>query len=153
MEIISNFRSLEQFGIIPLTGESDTLGYRILCDLNHDGIEVIKACFGLVNDNSFARPWNRHGIASIMLSEEMIRPVAVMGFYLQGKTVVVTDTVICGLEDYNSIELDASGEFYNYSSRGRTIRWPSSYGVIQNIIRPQQNKQTRNVHQATSRTV
>jgi hypothetical protein len=38
---------LEQFGVYPLTGESDRLGYRCLCDLDSRGVELMALALGL----------------------------------------------------------------------------------------------------------
>ena len=164
MKSVSCFRDLEQFGIRPLTGEADALGYRILCDLTEQGVKVFKECFGLLyrQDKSIvdvagmSPNWNSGGVASVMLSDDSIRPLAVMGFYLQGKVVVITDTNVFGLENGEDIVLDDSGDFYNHVDQDRTIRWPSVYGTVRRIIRPRASdgkvvQGTRNVHQMTGR--
>ena len=40
MKRIENLRHLEEYGIIPLTGESDAHMYRILCDVTQQGNAV-----------------------------------------------------------------------------------------------------------------
>jgi hypothetical protein len=178
MKSVSCFRDLEQFGIKPLTGEADALGYRILCDLTEEGVKVFKECFGIplfaervgsdpnqaiygflgLNDN-----WNSGAIASVMLSEDSIRPLAVMGFYLQGKVVIVTDLGIYALEEMEDIVLDDSGDFYTYIDHDRKNnpsfhhKWRINvYGNVRRIIRPRKSdgrvvQGTRNVHQFSGR--
>ena len=157
MKSVSSFRDLEQFGIKPLTGEADALGYRILCDLTDKGVEVFCETYGLPRTIELNNNWNREAIASVMLTEDSIRPLAVMGFYLQGKTVVITDTAVYGLDAMEDVVLDDSGDFYNYvRDKREPHRWPQVYGTVKRIIRQKVSdgklvQGTRNVHQFTGR--
>jgi len=163
MKSVSCFRNLEQFGIKPLTGEADALGYRILCDLTEQGVKVFHETFGIPErtcGHALADNWNSGAVASVMLSDDSIRPLAVMGFYLQGKVMVITDTAVYGLDAMEDVVLDNSGDFYNFvdyaNDKGKPIRWPEAYGRIIRIIRPKTSdgqlvQGTRNVHQMTGR--
>jgi hypothetical protein len=64
---IKSDRDLEQFGILPLTGEACMLGARVLCDLTEEGRQHICEWLGLPPDTRFKEPWNSQGVASIML--------------------------------------------------------------------------------------
>ena len=102
--------------------------------------------------------WNSGAVASVMLSEDSIRPLAVMGFYLQGYVVVVTDNYVHALEEMEDIVLHESGDFYNYVDYNGVIhRWlHGAWGTVRRIIRPKVSDGnrvvgTRNVHQMTGR--
>ena len=151
MKCVACLQDLEQLGIKCLTGEADALGFRILCDLTEQGVRVFKECFGIPT-SPLAKNWNSGAVASVMLTEESIKPLAVIGFYFEGHTVVVTDTAVYALEDGEDIVFDGSGGCNFVSERYRR-RWPHT---IQRIIRPkasdgQRVQGTRNVHQATGR--
>lgn len=175
------FRDLSQFGIKSLTGEADALGYRILCDLDLQGVEVFKECFGMpcvsmefagrqiLPQNGLADNWNSGSIASVMLPCETVLPLAIMGFYLQGyHTVLVTDKgTVFALEQDEKIEKielkeDDDRELcYELTIKddGSSMRWPYIvYGNITRIFRQMVSdgqivQGTRNVHQMTGRVV
>ena len=140
MKSVSCFRDLEQFGIRPLTGEADALGFRILCDLTEEGVKVFKECFGMPGSGNcgLASNWNSGAIASVMLSKDSIRPLAVMGFYLQGCDVVITDTGVYALEDDDQLSLESLDTGYLYNGR----MWPNCYGKIRRIIRQRKSDGT-----------
>jgi hypothetical protein len=168
MKTCSQLKDLEQFGIKLLTGEADALGYRILCDLDAQGVRVFKECFGLPRDTSendptsmrnrvygMAANWNSGSIASVMLTGYELVPLAIMGFYLQGYDVVATDHTVFALEKNERIELDSTGEHY-LVGEGELWTWPESYGTIRRIIRQRKSdgqrvQGTRNVHQMSGR--
>lgn len=170
MKTASQLKDLEQFGIKPLTGEADALGFRILCDLDKQGVKVFKECFGLPYIKStepygMADNWNSGSIASVMLTGHDIVPLAIMGFYLQGHTVLVTRfkdgyEQAIALEEGEDVVLDLEGDphynFVTYGEHGDVQRWPSCYGEIIRIIRQKTSdgrvvQGTRNVHQMTGR--
>jgi hypothetical protein len=157
MKSVSDFSGLAQFGIKTLTGESDALGFRILCDLDAQGVRVFKECFGLLyredKDMAGMTPnWNSGSIASVLLTGHDIVPLAIIGFYLQGYMVVVTryddgQENVFALEKDDTLSLENLDTGYLYN--GHT--WPNCYGKIVRIIR--QKASTRNVHQMTGRTL
>lgn len=57
-------QSLEQFGVICLTGEACGLAMRILCDLTDEGVELIRE---FMRVEPTAEPCNSRGVKSIML--------------------------------------------------------------------------------------
>jgi hypothetical protein len=80
MKKIESWSDLEPYGIIPLTGESCGLGYRILCDVTERGRRVLAKTFGITTF-TLAENWNRgHNddphVGSIMLAPEMLVPIA-----------------------------------------------------------------------------
>lgn len=164
MKSCSSFSDLAQFGIKSLTGEADALGYRILCDLDLQGVEVFKECFGIpcismeyagrqiLPQYGLAENWNSGSIASVMLTEHEIIPLGIMGFYLQGYTVVVTDEVVYALEADDKFGL--SEDCTHYELNGHC--WPSCYGVVRRIIKQKTSdgrvvQGTRNIHQLSGR--
>lgn len=85
---VGSFKDLERFGIVPLTGESCGLMYRILCDCTEQGRKVIAKCLG-IPDLALAEPWNSGAdndphVGSIMLSDEMIQPLGIFALLENG---------------------------------------------------------------------
>jgi hypothetical protein len=80
MKTISRMSQLEDYGIIPLTGESDKHMYRILCDCTKRGKAIIERTLGL--QVMLAENWNsgRTGdphIGSLLLPLEFVPCLAV----------------------------------------------------------------------------
>jgi len=79
MKSISNFRDLEEYGIVYLTGESCHQMLRILCDLTQQGKDIVEKAFGFkINSEN----WNTGSkdnphVASIMLAPHSIPQIAV----------------------------------------------------------------------------
>lgn len=176
MKIASQLKDLEQFGIRTLTGEADALGFRILCDLDLQGVQVFKECFGMpcvsiklaggqiTHDNGLAKNWNSGAIASVMLTGHDVVPLAVIGFYLQGKTVLITRDrrnyeAAIALDDGEQVLIKDSldGYLLRYNHEADEMDWPElSYGKIIRIIRQKNSdgqivQGTRNVHQMSGR--
>lgn len=103
MKIVSCWNDLQPFGIIPLTGESCGLMYRILFDVTVKGREVIGKCYGIPNVN-LPEAWNRGSkddphVGCIMLSQESLIPVAVFALLENGcKEVYLMGQVVVGIE-------------------------------------------------------
>jgi hypothetical protein len=90
MKFVACWNDLEPIGIVPLTGEACGLCYRLLFDLTARGLKIVAACFG-IPDFKGAEPWNRGPaddphVGSIMLSSEMLVPVAVFALLETGCT-------------------------------------------------------------------
>jgi hypothetical protein len=169
MKSASSFKDLEQFGIKCLTGEADALGFRILCDLDEQGVRVFKECFGIPQSPSqytpgwigLAKNWNSGSVASVLLTGYDVIPLAAIGFYLQGKTVVITDLAAFALDVKEDLVLDESGDFYNivdYDEKalyGKRSWLKTVYGEVRRILRQRKNDDhvqgTRNVHQMSGR--
>ena len=69
MKTISDLRDLRPFGIDILTGEADALSYRLLCDLNKRGVDIICEALGLT-EQAFHDNYNSSNgaCASMMLT-------------------------------------------------------------------------------------
>jgi hypothetical protein len=101
MKTISSWDALREYGIDVLTGEACSLMYRILCDLTQNGKRIVERCLSVQIQSE---NWN-HGsdqdphIASIMLTHEMIVPLAVFALLEAGcREVWVTDRAAIGIE-------------------------------------------------------
>ena len=75
MKRIESLRHLEEYGIIPLTGESDAHRYRILCEMNPRGKAVIERSLGI--QVTPAENWNSGGasgphVGSFLLPHELL---------------------------------------------------------------------------------
>ena len=89
MKRIESMRHLEEFGIIPLTGESDAHMYRILCDVTKQGQAIIERTLGI--QITPAENWNSGGandphVGSFLLPNEFVSSLAV--FCLLSSTMV-----------------------------------------------------------------
>lgn len=168
MKSCSTLKNLEQFGIKVLTGEADALGFRILCDLDEQGVQVFKECFGIPicgladvagRNTGLADNWNLGSIASVMLTGYDVVPLAIMGFYLQGYNVIVTDDTVYALEADETIYYHEERDCYVYgktNSKLSEVCWPKVYGQIRRIIWQRKSdgqivQGTRNVHQMSGR--
>jgi len=69
-EVYQSCEDLEQFGVIPLTGEGCGLAMRILCDLTEEGVKLIRE---FMRVEPTAHPWNSKGVKSIMLPRCIFR--------------------------------------------------------------------------------
>jgi len=101
MKSVSSWDHLRPYGIVALTGEACSLMYRILCDLTQQGKCIVERCLSV---QIHSESWNRGSegdphVASIMLSEEMIVPLAVFALLDAGcREVWVTDHAAIGIE-------------------------------------------------------
>lgn len=86
------FNDLEAFGITYLTGESDSLSFRGLCDITRKGKEIIREVFSLT-ETAFEDSWNSGGVASILLTSEMIPAIAVIALIRDGAHTVFSTNV------------------------------------------------------------
>lgn len=142
MKRIESMRHLEEYGIIPLTGESDAHMYRILCDVTQQGQAIIERTLGI--QITPAENWNSGGtndshVGSFLLPHEFVSPLAV--FCLLSSTMV---TEVWLMKDGSAIgfgvEDVALKEQYQQSYRDRLHK------VF--YARPSD----RNVHQMSGRT-
>jgi hypothetical protein len=103
MKTVSCWNDLQPYGIIPLTGESCGLMYRILFDLTEKGRQVVAKCYGIPSIN-LPEPWNRGlkedpHVGCIMLSQESLIPVAVFALLENGcKEVHLMGSAVIGIE-------------------------------------------------------
>jgi hypothetical protein len=109
MKTIASWGDLEPYGIIPLTGESCGLGYRILFDVTEKGRRIIAKCLG-VPDINLPESWNRGSadephVGSIMLPPEMLIPLAIFALLETGCTEVHRmGDVAVGFEDTDAAD-------------------------------------------------
>ena len=103
MRSISSWNDLREYGIDPLTGEACSLMYRILFDVTEKGAKVVRKCLGIPK-MTFAESWNggtkeEPHIGSIMLTQEMLIPLAIFALLENGCTeaYILNGTVI-GIE-------------------------------------------------------
>ena len=87
MKGVSCWDDLRPFGIIPLTGESCALSYRILFDVTAEGKKVIEKCLGC--EVKLAENWNSGSsdhphVGSIMLSHELLIPLGIFALLESG---------------------------------------------------------------------
>jgi hypothetical protein len=77
---LTSFNSLSDLtaiGIEMLTGESDKLGIRLLCDVTEEGKVAVCRALG-VNDIQLAPPWNSKGIGSVLPTRDMLELIALV---------------------------------------------------------------------------
>ena len=149
MKRITKLADLEEFGIVPLTGEACSLGYRILCDVTEEGKELIKLTFGLSNVTLHPN-WNRGTsaaphIGSIMLPFQTCIPLGVFALLKRyGEVWVIYDqfnhpSSVMGLE-----KDDYKQEWKEYLDNSKT-----PYTVLKGSV----ENGARNVHQMSGRIV
>ena len=107
MKTIAGWSALEGYGIVPLTGEACSLMYRILCDLTQSGKRTVERCLSVTIQSE---NWNTGSkddphVASVMLTQEMIQPLAVFALLESGcREVWVTDRAAIGIEPSDTDE-------------------------------------------------
>lgn len=113
MKTIASFGDLAAYGIVPLTGESCGLGYRILCDVTEGGRCILSKALGIPH-LTLPESWNRGTdaaphVGSVMLSPEILTPLAVFALLESGcrETWLVREGGVIGIEvgdDADAIE-------------------------------------------------
>ena len=97
MKTIACWDHLRAYGINTLTGEACSLMYRLLCDITEDGKRIIEKCLGC--ELKPPENWNSGAIGSIMLSPEMLVPIAVFALLEAGcREVYVLKGAVVGIE-------------------------------------------------------
>lgn len=94
MKVIRNWNDLEPYGVSCLTGEACGYGYRLLCDLNAMGVQLVQNCLE-ISEIKLRDAWNSKvngepAIASIMLPPSMITPLAIFALLDAGCRQVFT---------------------------------------------------------------
>ena len=95
MLTVKCLRDLERYGVDLLTGEADALSYRILCDLNKAGRDLLCEAYG-IRPEGLAENWNSGGekdphVASIMLAHDAWRQIGPIALVKCCHTVFDTD--------------------------------------------------------------
>jgi len=183
MKSVASLAQLEEYGIVPLTGESDRLRYRSLCDLTKDGVELMGRALGVnwnLDDFDFdayrkstlitifglARNWNSGipdapHVASVLLAYDAwtwIAPEAMIPHY---RTVFATrheNGVIAGIWGLEENEKPTwTNDSWHIERDGVTMSWPTVYGDISQVyttkVAGQPYVGTRNVHAMSGRTI
>ena len=88
MKTITRWDHLSEFGIVPLTGESCGLGYRMLCDVTAKGKTILEKCLG-IPDLHLPESWNQGSqaephVGSVLLAPELLVPIAVFALLENG---------------------------------------------------------------------
>lgn len=111
MKTITSFSDLAAYGIDPLTGEACGLGYRILCDVTESGRCVLAKALG-IPQLALPASWNRGAkdnphVGSVMLSLEMLTPIAVFALLESGCTEawLVRDGGVIGIEPDDAADM------------------------------------------------
>jgi hypothetical protein len=107
MKTVASWVALGEFGIIVLTGEACSLMYRTLCDLTQKGKRIVERCLSveIQSENWNCGSKDDPHIASIMLTQEMIVPLAVFALLEFGcREVWVTDRFAIGVEPNDTEE-------------------------------------------------
>lgn len=107
MKTVGCWRDMEPFGIDVLTGEACALGYRMLCDLTGNGKRIVERCFGVTIESQNWNPGSKKDphVASIMLTQEMLVPLAVFGLLESGcREVWATAHTAIGVEPEDTEE-------------------------------------------------
>jgi hypothetical protein len=155
---INSWRDLEQFGINALTGESDKLGQRILCDLSARGVAAIGEYLGM-EPSGLSPNWNSKvgeepAVASILLPRDYT-PLAM--FLLLGVArvpyIVTMNGSMIGTDrrQYADENDKAIEELVRRSPDEPSIGWRLPYSVIRNPL-PADALSIRNIHGFTGRT-
>ena len=168
MKTIASLKDLEPFGIIPLTGEADSLGFRTLCDLTQGGCELVTDTFG-IKPESYYKNWNSGSMESphvgcVMLPGDAWWSIGVIALLRSTCHIVLsTQNGLFGLEEgeeYHRGEIDfdtmAITRPDEITREGTRMRWPqSAYGNIQRVFTFGSGPRvgTRNVHAMSQRVV
>ena len=141
MRRISCWNDLASWGIVPLTGESCGLGYRILFDVTEQGRSVIGRWLGIPGI-TLSEAWNRGSdtdphVGSIMLSHDSLVPLAVFALLAaECAEVWILEGEVLGIQ---------SGENGESRERLRAIYKP------RRILKPCGTAGDRNVHAMSGR--
>lgn len=87
---------LSELGISPLTGEACAYSMRILCDLNEDGLLLVRDYFGWPQAAQLSENWNsqvngKPAVASIMLHRDVFPSLVVFALFRKGYRYVAQD--------------------------------------------------------------
>lgn len=151
MKSITSWTDLKEYGIGYLTSESCAYGLRLLCDLNLDGVDLLREYFGtnVVGED----PWNsevngKPSVASIMLPRELLIPLAKYILFRSGCSLIVADKGGSHIQGYNEEE---EANIRNRMSICGPIEGETFY-TLRNPRSKHPKVAGRNVHQFSGRT-
>lgn len=110
MKGVSSWDDLRPYGIIPLTGDSCALSYRMVCDVTAKGKKIIEECLAcqvaLADNRSNGTQKDPH-VGSIMFSHEFLIPLGIFALLDSGCTEVwLVWNAVVGIEpkdDLNTV--------------------------------------------------
>lgn len=153
---INSWNDLQQYGINPLTGEACAYSIRLLCDLNEDGVDLVRDFFGMqivLNPAvQFAANWNssvegKQAIASIMLPRSIFPDLVRFLLFNLHKCDYVVEKIggngYAGYTDADLAAIERTPEQVGKIYQGEMWRNPKN---------PSASRGSRNVHQMTGRT-
>ena len=124
MKTISQWRHLEEYGIVPLTGEACGLMYRILCDLTEHGQQIVEKCLGC--GLTLPESWNRGTdaaphVGAIMLAPEMLIPLGAFALLESGcREVWLVSQTLIGIESTDEdSEVELKRQFHQNNMQRR----------------------------------
>lgn len=143
---IESWRDLEEFGIIPLTGESCAIGLRLLCDLTPEGVELLESYLGGGVQFRKGTNWNssQGQVASVTLAHSEWANIAVYALAREWQYVVkIVESEfyppqVVGMDEE---EWSERKEIYDKHAARYRIYWQTNH--------PQRN--LRNVHHFSGR--
>lgn len=139
MKTVSCWDHLRPFGIDALTGEACSLMYRLLCDITEDGKRIIEKCLSC--ELKPPENWNSGAIGCIMLTPEMLVPIAVFALLEAGcREVYVVDGTVVGIDADDTAEVVARFRRFHGDGISRRFAYTGPF-------------QDRNQHQMTGRVV
>lgn len=156
MRTFRSWNDLKSFGIDYLTGESCAYGYRGLCDLTESGIRLVADCLGIdahLFRLSLPDNWNSKGVASIMLAQQMITPLAVFACFRVNcsKVYIMYDDSVVGIEASDKPE---DVEMWLSWNRGKYCEACRRYGAGGGVCLRYSNPGfSRNTHAMSQRTI
>jgi len=148
MERIQNFQDLEQYGILPLTGEACGLSMRLLCDLTPAGVQIMNEFLGV--QIATGTNWNsRDGqVASIMIPRGLLHELAAFVLIRGGHDIALIVNYRCA--GYRSSFVGGmSTEDWDAMRDSADKRWPGSYRVYYRSTAP--GTGLRNQHMMSGR--
>lgn len=145
MKTIRNWRNLEEYGILLLTGEADPYCMRGLCDLTPAGKRILEEFFG-VSELTLPPNWNsRQGqVASILLHYDLLIPLAKFILY--------------HIENFEKIGIASDGSITGFNVGDIEEEYYDSYFEKRVWTNPNPHRdrlrinKNRNEHQFTGRT-
>ena len=110
-------RDLEQFGVLPLTGEACGVGMRMLCDLTQEGVDLIRE---FMRVEPTADAWNSKGIKSIMLPRALFQDLWIFAMIRAG-----VDNVFMGGHVHHDQWTETVYETINATVKHPVATWKS----------------------------
>ena len=105
MKHLTSWNDLKAYGIEALTGESCAFCMRLLCDLNEDGVALMRAFLGLSADTRLSRNWNstvdgKPAVASVLLPRELFPVLCRYVLFLENYPLVWQGASTFGLHEH-----------------------------------------------------